>query len=235
MGMTIDYSGRNVVVTGATGELGESVARALLAAGATVHVPARTPDKAADLYAADKDRVRVAAVADLGDEAAVEAFYAELPPLWASIHCAGGFAMSPFEKTSLADLAKMLHMNAFPAFLCCREAVKAMRPRGGRIVNVAAQPGVEPRRGAGMVSYAASKAAVAAITLALAEEVASEGIWVNAVVPSIMDTAANRRAMPKADFSKWAKLDEVAATIAFLASPQNTATRAALVPVYGRS
>jgi NAD(P)-dependent dehydrogenase (short-subunit alcohol dehydrogenase family) len=82
---------------------------------------------------------------------------------------------------------------------------------------------------------AASKAAVARITLALAEEGAAEGIWVNAVVPSIMDTEANRRSMPKADFTKWPKLDDVAATIVFLASPLNTATRAALAPLYGRS
>ena len=77
--------------------------------------------------------------------------------------------------------------------------------------------------------------AVAALTLSLSEEVAGEGIWLNAVVPSIMDTAANRAAMPAADHAKWPKLDDVAATIAFLASPQNLVTRSALVPVYGRS
>lgn len=86
-----------------------------------------------------------------------------------------------------------------------------------------------------MAAYAASKAAVAAITLALAEEVAEEGVWVNAVVPSTMATEANRRAWPNADHARWPKLDEVAATIAFLASPQNAVTRAALVPVYGRT
>jgi NAD(P)-dependent dehydrogenase (short-subunit alcohol dehydrogenase family) len=232
--MSTDYSNRNVVVTGATGGLGEAVVRHLLGAGATVHVPARHPDKARALFAGS-DRVRVATVADLGDEAAVSAFYAGLPPIWASIHCAGGFTMSRIDETPLADLRKMLDMNAMSAFLCCREAVKAMRGRGGRIVNVAAQPGVEPRRGGGMAAYAASKAAVAAITLALAEEVAGEGIWVNAVVPSIMDTEANRSAMPNADHAKWPKVADVAATIAFLASPQNAVTRAALVPVYGRS
>jgi NAD(P)-dependent dehydrogenase (short-subunit alcohol dehydrogenase family) len=233
--MNIDYTGRNVVVTGATGELGEAVARMLLAGGATLHLPARNPDKARALYAEAEARVRVAAVADLGDESAVTAFYAGLPPLWASIHCAGGFAMSNIDATTLEDLGKMLEINTASAFLCCREAIKSMRGRGGRIVNIAAQPGVEPRRGSGMVAYAASKAAVAAITLALSEEVAGEGIWVNAVVPSIMDTEANRRAMPKADHAKWPKLGEVAATVAFLASPQNTVTRSALVPVYGRS
>jgi NAD(P)-dependent dehydrogenase (short-subunit alcohol dehydrogenase family) len=231
--MTTDYSGREVVVTGATGELGEAVARLLLAEGATVHLPARNPESARALYAGDGDRVRVARVDDLGDEAGVAAFYGALPPLWASIHCAGGFAMSRTENTPLADLRRMLDTNAVSAFLCCREAVRAMKGGGGRIVNVAAQPGVEPRRGAGMVSYAASKAAVAAITLALAEEVAKDGIWVNAVVPSIMDTKANRRAMPEAQHARWPKLDEVAATIAFLASPENKVTRAGLVPVYG--
>jgi NAD(P)-dependent dehydrogenase (short-subunit alcohol dehydrogenase family) len=232
--MSNDYAGRNVVVTGATGGLGEAVVRNLSGAGATVHVPVRHPDKARALYAGH-DRVRVAAVADLGDEAGVAAFYAGLPPIWASIHCAGGFAMSPIDETTLADLRTMLDKNTVSTFLCCREAVKAMRGRGGRIVNVAAQPGVEPRRGSGMAAYAAGKAAVAAITLALAEEVAGEGIWVNAVVPSIMDTEANRKAMPKADHAKWPKVEDVAATIAFLASPQNAVTRAALVPVYGRS
>jgi len=233
--MTIDYSGRHVVVTGATGELGEAVARSLAGAGATVHVPARSPAKARALHAALGDRVRVAEVADLANESAVAAFYAALPPLWGSIHCAGGFATSKIGDATLADFRAMLDVNTVPAFLCCREAIKSMRGRGGRIVNVAAQPGVEPRRGAGMVAYTASKAAVAALTLSLSEEVAGEGIWLNAVVPSIMDTAANRAAMPAADHAKWPKLDDVAATIAFLASPQNLVTRSALVPVYGRS
>ena len=80
-----------------------------------------------------------------------------------------------------------------------------------------------------------SKAAVAALTLSLAEELKDERIWVNAVVPSTMDTPANRAAMPGADHERWPKVDEVAATIVFLASPSNTSTRGALVPVYGQS
>jgi NAD(P)-dependent dehydrogenase (short-subunit alcohol dehydrogenase family) len=86
-----------------------------------------------------------------------------------------------------------------------------------------------------MVAYSASKAAVASITVSLGEEVAKEGIWVNAVVPSVMDTPANRKAMPKADYKKWAKVEEVAATVAFLVSPQNGVTRGGLVPVYGKA
>jgi NAD(P)-dependent dehydrogenase (short-subunit alcohol dehydrogenase family) len=106
---------------------------------------------------------------------------------------------------------------------------------GGRIVNVAARPALEPRTGAGMTAYTIAKSGVATLTMALAEEVAKDGILVNAVAPSIMDTPANRKAMPKADFDKWPKVEEVAATILFLASPDNRVTRGAVVPVYGKS
>ena len=86
-----------------------------------------------------------------------------------------------------------------------------------------------------MAAYAASKAAVAALTVALAEEVAKDGILVNAVAPSILDTPANRQAMPKADHAVWPKVEDVAQTILFLASPANKVTRGAVVPVYGRT
>ena len=126
--------------------------------------------------------------------------------------------------------------NLVSCFLCCRAAVKAMQARtGGRIVNVAARPALEPRSGAGMTAYTIAKNGVATLTIALAEEVAKDGILVNAVAPSIMDTLSNRKAMPKADFDKWPKVEEVAATILFLASPDNKVTRGAIVPVYGKS
>ena len=105
---------------------------------------------------------------------------------------------------------------------------------GGRIVNVATRPALEWRAGAGMAAYTASKSALAALTVALAEEVVKSGILVNAVAPSTMDTPANRRAMPNADHAAWPKVEDVAATILFLASPQNRVTRGAVVPVYGR-
>jgi len=157
--------------------------------------------------------------------------------LWASIHLAGGFAMAAIGETKKSDLMAQVEMNFVTAFLCCRAAVGAMTRTGagGRIVNVAARPALEWRTGAGMVAYAASKAAVAAATVALAEEVAKHGILVNAVAPSIMDTPANSAAMPKADHAAWPKVAEVAATIVFLASPENKVTRGAVVPVYGKS
>jgi len=230
------FENKAVVVTGGTGVLGLAVVTRLLDLGARVHIPVFSADEGQAFVHRDHDRVVLSADVDLTDEQQVQSFYADQGRVWASIHIAGGFDMAPVVDTAAAAFDKQMAMNAKSCFLCCREAVKAMaeNPLGGRIVNVSARPGVEPRQGAGMVAYAASKAAVAAITQALAEEVARDGIWVNAVAPSILDTPANRAAMADADFSAWPKADEVAATIVHLASPDNGAARGAVVPVYGR-
>ena len=233
----MDFSNRHVVVTGGTGALGSAVVARLIAAGATCHVPNFDAAELARFPLAKDRRVSIANGVDLADESSVVGFYGALPSLWASIHIAGGFAMAPIAETSAADFRHMMRMNALTCFLCCREAVKRIRATGaagGRIVNVSARPGIEPRHGAGMTSYAASKAAVAALTQALAEELAPEGIWVNAIVPATLDTPANRAAMPKADITTWARLEDVAEVAAFLASPDNRVTRGGLVPVYGR-
>jgi NAD(P)-dependent dehydrogenase (short-subunit alcohol dehydrogenase family) len=232
----MDFRGRHVVVTGGTGALGTAVVAALLQHGAFCHLPYRVAGEAEQFPHRGHERVRLLAAGSLAEEAAVAAVYGGITPLWASIHIAGGFAMTPFVETGRPALMAQLDMNLVSAFLCCRAAVEAMRRSGGgRIVNIAARPALEPRLGAGMVAYAVSKAGVAALTEALAQEVAGEGILVNAVAPSILDTPANRRAMPKADFALWPKVEEVAAAILFLASPDNAVTRGAILPVYGRS
>jgi len=208
--------GKHVVVTGGKGALGTGVVELLVARGATVHV-------------ADRPEV------SLDREADAVAFYAGLPPIWASIHLVGGFAMAPIADLSLADFEGQWRLNAVTCFLSCREAVKSMRRGGGggRIVNVAARPVLQPT--GGMLAYVAAKASVAAITQSLAAEVVRENILVNAVVPSTIDTPANRAAMPRADHTLWPTPAELAETIAFLASPANTVTSGALVPVYGRA
>lgn len=224
----------HVVVTGATGALGAGVVEVLLARGATLYapivesaVPTRVPWRG-------DPRVHVTTGVSLSDETQVTAFYAALPQLWASIHLVGGFAQAPIESTTLADFEAQWQLNTVTCFLACREAVKAMRRsgRGGRIVNVAARPVVRPV--GGMLAYVAAKAGVAAITQALGAEVLSEDILVNAVLPSTIDTPANRAAMPDADHAKWPKPTEIAQTIAFLASPENTLTTQTLVPVFGK-
>lgn len=226
-------TGRNIVITGGTGALGTAVVSWMLERGAACHVPCVKEDELKRFPFARHERVRLTMGVELTDEAAVQKFYGAIgQPLWASIHIAGGFAYGGVEGVSKADFVFQMQTNALTCFLCCRESVKLMKANG-RIVNVAARPALEPRTGANMVPYTAAKSAVAAITQALAEEVVGRGILVNAVVPSIMDTPANRKSMPDADHAKWAKVEDVAATIGFLASPENTCTRAGLVPVYG--
>ena len=231
----MDFRDRSIVVTGGTGALGSAVVDALLDLGAVCHVPCAVPAEAQSFRHRHHERVRLVSIDTLADEAAVASLYGGIKELWASIHIAGGFAMSAFAETDKAMLMAQLDMNLVSAFLCSRAAVRAMRGRGGRIVNVAARPALEPRSGAGMVAYTVSKAGVAALTEALAQEVVAEGILVNAVAPSILDTPANRRAMPKADHSAWPAVEEVAATILFLASSENKVTRGAVVPVYGKA
>jgi NAD(P)-dependent dehydrogenase (short-subunit alcohol dehydrogenase family) len=236
--MAGNFEGRHVVVTGGTGALGSAVVGLLLAGEATCHIPCHSAEELKRFPYTQ--RCQIAEGVDLTDERSVESFYSRFaggPALWSSIQIAGGFAMGPAEKASKADYLKMMDMNALTCFLACREAVRHMKARksGGRIVNVAARPGLIPELGGGMVPYTASKAAVAAITQALGAEVAGDGILVNAVAPSIMDTPANRASIPKADFAKWPKVEEVAASIVYLASPENAVARSGLVPVYGRA
>src|SRR5438270_4571371 len=171
----VQFEGRHVVVTGGTGALGRAVIGALRAVNAVCHV--------SNLVAAELDGFSFAADAgvhivrdiDVADEPAVKRFYEGLPPLWASIHLAGGFAMAPIGEISAADFTAQFKMNALSCFLCSAAAVAAFRARkasdrssaqGGRIVNVSARPAIEPRLGAGMIAYAASKSAVAALTQA---------------------------------------------------------------------
>jgi NAD(P)-dependent dehydrogenase (short-subunit alcohol dehydrogenase family) len=234
--LNVDFSGKQVVVTGGTGALGTAVVGELLARGAACRVPYVHEAEAQRYTHRAASGVTLVAVSDLADEAMVGQVYAGLRP-WASIHIAGGFAPGKLAETDHGTLMAQLEGNLVSCFLCCRAAVNAMLAAGGggRIVNVASRQALEPRSGAGMSAYTIAKAGVAALTMALAEEVAKDGILVNAVAPSIMDTGANRAAMPKANFDAWPKVEEVAATIVFLASSDNRVGRGAIVPVYGKS
>ncbi len=229
----LDFSGREAVVTGGTGALGSAVVGRLIAAGATVHVPVFEANELDGFAYRTDAAVRLHEGMDLSVEADVARLFAQTSSLYASIHIAGGFAMGPIVSTGLDVWDHLMRMNATTCFLSCREAVRTMGERDGRIVNVAARPVLVPT--GEMAAYSASKAAVAALTLSLAEELSASSIWVNAIVPSIIDTRANRAAMPNADHSAWPKPDEIAETVTFLASPQNSVTRGALVPVYGKS
>ena len=211
--MSGSYEGLHVVLTGAAGGLGGAVVETLRARGAVCHAPTHRE-------------------LDLTDETSVARFYGALPtPLWGSIQLVGGFSMAGLAETTLQTFEAQWKINAVTAFLSCREAVRCMKRagHGGRIVNVASLVVVNPPRG--MVAYVAAKSAVAAMTRAMAAELRADGILVNAVLPNIIDTPANRAAMPGADMTHWTAPSAIANAIAWLASPDNTTVTGALIPV----
>ena len=228
-----DLEGKHVVVSGGAGALGRAVVDAFLEAGAICHVPSRGP---APLDMPRSERLRVVPGVDLAAEAQVSAFYAALPGLWASVHAAGGFAMSAMIETSLAAFRAQQDVNLVTAFLCCREAARRMTAAGGggRIVNVSSRAALEPAAGA--IAYAVSKAGVVALTAGLAEELKAHDVLVNAVLPSIIDTPTNRNSIPAPPdvAARWPKPADIAATIVWLASPSNKLTSGAAIPVYGK-
>ena len=226
----ITMKDRHVVVTGGKGALGSAVVDQLLQLGAICHVPSYRPVVEKD----PRPGVVETGPVDLTKEEDAERFYQALPELWASIHIAGGFAMNPLTETTLTEFQRMFALNVTTAFLACREATKVIRKtgQGGRMVNVVSHRVLVPQ--GGMVSYISSKAAVAALTTSVAEELAAENILVNAVAPSVIDTPANRSSMPNADYSRWPSVEDIAKTIVFLASPQNTVTRGGLLPTCGK-
>jgi NAD(P)-dependent dehydrogenase (short-subunit alcohol dehydrogenase family) len=223
-----------IVITGGTGGLGAAVVETFLAKGFEVHLPIVEAALPAHLEWRAHPNVHFARVS-LEDEAQVTAFYAGLTELWASVHLVGGFGMAPIAETTLAQFEQQWKLNGVTCFLACREAIKAMRKtgKGGRIVNVAARPVAQPVKG--MAAYVAGKAVVASLTQSLAAEVLDDKILVNAILPSIIDTPANRKSMPNADFATWPTPAQLAQTIAFLASDANAVTTGTLVPVYGRA
>ncbi|PRP93193.1 Cyclopentanol dehydrogenase [Enhygromyxa salina] len=233
--MTGSLEDRAVVVTGGAGALGQAVSAALVEVGAHVHIPLLEAKPPASFGLAGHAQIHTEHGVDLSDERAAVDYFAGVPRPWATINLAGGFAMAPLVETSLADFERMWRMNVVSCFLSCRESVRRMREadEGGRIVNVAARPALIPTPG--MIAYTAAKSGVAALTRALAEELADEKIWVNAIAPSIIDTPVNRAAMPDADHDRWPSTEALAQTILSLASPDNRCARGAVVPVYGRS
>ncbi len=226
--MTPDFAGKHVVVTGGTGALGRAVVEALLGAGAVCYVPHRG---AAPAEMPRSERLHLVGAVELADEAHVMRFYAELPELWASVNAAGGFAAARATETPLAALRTQLDQNLVSAFLCSREAVRRFGKGPGRIVNVASHAGVEPA--GGLIAYTIAKAGVVALTVALADEVKASSILVNAIVPTTIDTPANRKAMPSPPevVARWSKPADIAAAILWLASADNRVTTGALVPV----
>jgi NAD(P)-dependent dehydrogenase (short-subunit alcohol dehydrogenase family) len=223
--------GKVVVVTGALGVLGKVVAETAVARGAHVagvdHAPSQLP--------ATAERIELGGV-DLSDAAhakkAIDAVAAHFGRLDALINIAGGFAFETVAEGDPRTWQSMYALNVLTALNASRSAIPHLAAsRSARIVNIGAIGALQA--GAGMGAYAASKAGVHRLTEALATEWKGR-ITVNAVLPSIIDTPANRASMPKADFSKWVTPQELAEVILFLASDAGGGVTGALLPVSGR-
>ena len=229
-------TGKVAIVTGGTGALGQSIALRFLRDGATVAVPWFVPEEWEALQSAAGDfRARLHGQRlDMADEAAVTAFVADVAGRGKGVdvivNAVGGFAGGDLASTSLAEWRRLIDLNLTSAVVGCRAVLPTMRAaRRGRIVNVASRAVVPPL--GGFIAYTVSKSAVIALTQALAHEERPHGITVNAVLPSTMDTPANRRAMPDADRSSWVSTDAVADVIAYLASDSASAVSGACVTV----
>ncbi len=226
----------SILVAGGTGALGAAVLRDLLDAGHRV----------AATWVEDRERERVEA--DLGDDAsltlvkadlmdpeAVENAVASVDGLTAVVNLVGGFLAGPrVHETEPDDWERMLRLNLRPGFLLARAAIPRMLERGGGVyVGVSARPALQPFPGS--AAYSTAKAGVIAFVKALHADYGKQGLRANAILPSIIDTPANRAATPDADFSKWPQPAEIAQVIRFLVSDDSALTSGAAIPVYGRA
>jgi NAD(P)-dependent dehydrogenase (short-subunit alcohol dehydrogenase family) len=224
-----------VLVAGGTGGLGAAVADAFLGEGAVVAVTSRREDELARF----RQRAGVGArldgrIVDVTDSAAVGALVSDLVArhgaLDVLVNTVGGYAGGKAWEGDDAVLDRMVELNLRSGWTLARAAVPAMLARGrGAVVNVAATAALE--HGPGLAAYAASKAAAVAFVDSLAADLRGTGVRANSVLPHLIDTEANRKAMPDADFSKWPKPEEIACVILFLASDDAKLVHGAAIPV----
>ena len=238
----MNFHDKIVLVTGGTGGLGREVTMAFLEAGAKVAVTYRAPDEFAAVVSAAERAGAVAptgAKVDVTDAQAVEAFIAGIVAthgrLDILVNTVGGYAGGvTLWEVNPREYDRMVQLNLKAGFVLARTVVPQMiKQNRGWIVNIAAKAAVDHAAGASL--YAASKAAAVALMDSLAADVKPYNINVNSILPSIIDTAANRKAIPNADFSKWPKPEEIARVILFLCSEEARVIHGAAIPVYGKT
>ena len=229
--------GKQILLTGGTGGLGLGVTPTVLARGAQVTIPyhsergiERLKEK---LTSAEFERIRFVK-ADLNQEAVVERLVSDLGRVDVLIHLVGGFSMGRTDEFSFEDWKKSFDLNLNTTFLVCKYSLKVMRQRGyGRIVTVGSRGAVQPA--AQLAAYSAAKAGVVALIKAIAEENKDRDITANVVLPSVIDTAANRKAMGSEQADTWVKPESLAEVICFLASEAARDVSGAAIPVYGKA
>lgn len=225
-------AGRTVIVFGGTGALGSAVVKRTLDDDAAVVIADATTPKSSD----ERSNVRNVTVDALDEESVASCFDTLDAAPWAVVNLIGGFA----EGQAIADLdlsvlRRQLELNLVTAAVITKYAVRHIKAGGfgGRIVHTSSR--VATQDGHDGFSYSVSKLAVVRLVEATAAEVRDDAITVNCVMPSIIDTPANRSSMPKADYAKWPRADQVADVISFLVSDASELISGAALPVYGRA
>jgi NAD(P)-dependent dehydrogenase (short-subunit alcohol dehydrogenase family) len=237
--MAAGVSGKVVLVAGGTGGLGQAVSLAFLEAGATVIATYQVKAEADALKSRGAGARLELHDVDVTDEAAVQRLVSGVigrhERIDALVNAVGGYAGGPRLWEHRPDIFEhMVSLNLRSGYALTRIIAPLMVDAGrGAIVSVAAKAGLMPFAGA--AAYAASKAAAIALMEALAAEVKGSGVRVNSILPSIIDTASNRAAMPTADFAAWPKPDDIARVILFLCSDDARVIHGAAIPVYGDS
>jgi NAD(P)-dependent dehydrogenase (short-subunit alcohol dehydrogenase family) len=238
----MNLSGKVLVVTGSGGVLGQAVAAVLRGHGATLalidHAPAQAAQAAQAAPAAQAPGTFHYGGIDLSVEDAARSVMARIAKdagrLDGLINVAGGFRWEKLAGGTLESWDSMYRLNLRTAIVACQAALPfLLQAGGGRIVNVGAMAAAKATSGMG--AYTASKAGVAKLTEALADELKDRGITVNAILPSTLDTPKNRLDMPGADFTRWVTPADAAQVIAFLVSDAARAVTGALIPVVGRT
>lgn len=233
--------GKVAIVTGGSGALGGAVIAELLGAGAAVFAPYRNDgelDRLRDRLGLGADAKLSGAALDLTDEAAVAHGYAQAAQAHGGVdilvNVAGGFGGGePVHATPWSLWQAQLDINLKTTVLSCAAAVPHMLGRGGAIVNVGTRTATQP--GAKLAAYAASKRAVVQLTEALAAELRDQDITANIVMPSTIDTPANRKGDPTGGGGRWVKPVDIARVIVFLAGPDARIISGAAIPVYGQA
>ena len=229
----MDLSGKKIAITGAFGALGSAVSAAVKAAGASVACIDFAP--AAKAPATLSGFVLIGE-ADLGKpeaaKSAVESAAAKLGGLDGIVNIAGGFRWEKIADGDLATWDFLFNVNVRTTVNATRAALPLFKGAGARVVNIGAAGAIKAATGMG--AYAASKAGVAKLTESLADELKDSGVTVNAILPSIIDTAVNRADMPTAEFDRWVKPEQIADLVIFLLSNRSSAITGALIPITGR-
>ena len=221
----MEMKGKVVLITGGAGALGQTVVPAFVSTGASVILGDLNPVQMPGVTALKADFTDQTQVQSLVDEVIRTS-----GRLDALINLVGGFATGRVVETDVLLWQRMLTMNLTSAFLLSQAVLPSMLQRGqGRMVHVAARAALEPFSGA--AAYIVSKAGLVGLIRTLSTELAGSGVTVNAVLPSTIDTPANRRAMPAADPSKWVRPDSIAHTLTFLASDAASQVNGALIPI----